>query len=136
MCLSKYIYNYIVLCIDFIILTEDDRLKTPPASDEEDEAQTEPKKPLPDPSNTEAQPEKSKKIREWDLGKEEQNLTLSRASGIWGAGNSGLKRLGRETQSPPLSQEDWVDRQRTERKQEFAPPSSYQPQYTNRYGPR
>ncbi|KAK3877326.1 hypothetical protein Pcinc_017949 [Petrolisthes cinctipes] len=118
-------------------IKEDDRLKTPPASDEEDEAQIDSKSgiPVPDTGNTEPRPVKSMKVREWDLGKEEQNLTLGRASGIWGAGNSGLKRLGRPTRSSPLSQEEWVDKQRTERKQEFAPPSAYQPQYTNRFRP-
>ncbi|XP_045123374.1 coiled-coil domain-containing protein 174-like isoform X1 [Portunus trituberculatus] len=78
-------------------MKDDDKLKTPPGSEEEEEQIVGPA-PLP-PS-----PPPRKKVggvREWDLGKEGVTSTLT--------------------------QEEWVLRQRSQRSQEFAPPSSYHP---------
>lgn len=78
----------------------EDRLKTPPASDDESEVVG---PPLP-PTTPPAEPKQDKDtpaVREWDLGKA-------------------------ETQGM-LTQEQWIDRQRKNRYSEFAPPSLYEP---------
>lgn len=64
-----------------------------------------------DPTPTPPSPPPRKKVggvREWDLGKEGVTSTLT--------------------------QEEWVLRQRSQRSQEFAPPSSYQPRAHNSRG--
>lgn len=81
-------------------MKDDDRLKTPPGSEEEEEEEEQIVGPAPLPPS----PPPRKKVggvREWDLGKEGVTSTLT--------------------------QEEWVLRQRSERSQEFAPPSTYHP---------
>lgn len=85
-------------------LPDDDKLKTPPASDDEEESTEEVGPPLPPvPSDSREQNVNAKKstVREWDFGKEGVTSTLT--------------------------QEEWVDRQRVQRNNEFAPPSVYEP---------
>lgn len=88
-------------------IKDDDRLKTPPGSEDEEEEEDK----VVDPTPTPPSPPPRKKVggvREWDLGKEGVTSTLT--------------------------QEEWVLRQRSQRSQEFAPPSSYQPRAGKSHG--
>lgn len=87
--------------------SDDDRLKTPPGSDEEEEEEAKTVEPKPTPPSPPPR-KKVEGVREWDLGKEGVTSTLT--------------------------QEEWVLRQRSQRSQEFAPPSSYQPRKGNSQG--
>lgn len=79
---------------------KDDTLKTPPVSDDEDNNLIGPPPPPPPPlAIPEEKSEDKKPVREWDVGKEGVSTTLT--------------------------QEEWVNRQRNQRNNEFAPPSSY-----------
>lgn len=86
--------------MNYLFSSDNDKLKTPPGSDEEEEEEEKVVEPTPTPPS----PPPRKKVggvREWDLGKEGVNSSLT--------------------------QEEWILRQRSQRSQEFAPPSSYQP---------
>uniref|UniRef100_A0A0P4W227 CCDC174 alpha/beta GRSR domain-containing protein n=1 Tax=Scylla olivacea TaxID=85551 RepID=A0A0P4W227_SCYOL len=85
-------------------MKDDDRLKTPPGSEGEEEEEEQ----IVGPTLLSPSPPPRKKVggvREWDLGKEGVTSTLT--------------------------QEEWVLRQRSQRSQEFAPPSSYHPRERN-----
>lgn len=89
-------------------MIDDDKLKTPPASDDEEGND--------DPIGSPAPPEILEKS--CDSGLKERNIKANKSSvREWDLGKEGVTSV--------LSQEEWVDRQRKQRNSEFAPPSVY-----------